>query len=220
MAQSLTVPVPEEIWLGIDIGTVTAKVAILEVADPANPAEFVDYPLKFPTNNRNSTTTELDTTLVFSEDGLTCTHGSGGLSYPKAHFFRDWKPGAMGLEPFAQILTNACILLQKSAPQIQSFNPGTLFRKLFSHIAKTARDHIQKKYGHHIKVIRCIPTFPVSCRESLQIILLQEASAAGLDVMGAVSESLATAYSLQSHPTLTRLKGAKMFLDFGGATLV
>ncbi|KAJ5318686.1 hypothetical protein N7476_005106 [Penicillium atrosanguineum] len=220
MVQSLTVPVPEEVWLGIDIGTVTAKVAVLEVTDPANPAEFVDYPLKFPTNNRNQTTTELDTTLVFSKDGLTCTHGSGGLSYPEAHFFRDWKPGAMGLPPFAQILTNACRLLQKSAPQIKDFTPGTLFRTLLSHIAKTARDHIQNIYGHDIEVIRCILTYPVSCSEALQILLLQEASAAGLDVMGALSESMATAYSLQSHPRLTLLKGAKMFLDYGGATLV
>ncbi|KAJ6116154.1 hypothetical protein N7523_005835 [Penicillium sp. IBT 18751x] len=214
--------VPKEYRLGIDIGTKTVKVVGSEIADPAKPDNYVDSPLEFPTNNRTKTTTELDTTIVFSEDGSECAYGCRGLSLVNAHIFRDWKPGAMGLQPHAKLLANACKLLEQSARQLKPFTPGTLFRKLFLHVLKTAQDFLTKKYGDASEGINitCVLTYPVSCSESLQILLLQEADAAGLDVLGALSESLAAGYTFERQYGPTLPYGASLILDYGGATLV
>ncbi|KAJ9480819.1 hypothetical protein VN97_g12707 [Penicillium thymicola] len=219
MAQSCSEQAPEVVLLAIDIGTTYAKVFLSENPDSPDP---VDYALEFrlSSDDRKKTTTELDTTLVFSENGQVWMFGPNGLSFSGAHVFTEWKLGAMGLEPYAQMLAKACERLQESAPQLESVSAATPFRKLFSHIRDTAKQHLQQKYGGSFDAIKCYLTYPVSCSESLRLLLRQEASCVGLDVIGGVSEPWAAAHYIKSKTRLELPPGAKLIIDFGGATVV
>lgn len=209
--------------VAVDLGTTSTHVAVC-VTDPANPAGFVDeYLLPFGSSadaDRSKLTTELDTTIVFSEDGQDCLFGLDGLTRSGIFAFTDWKMGALGEKPFAQILANTCKALETSAPQLKPFGPATLFRRLFMYILKTAREHLRNKYGCAFDTIQCHLTYPVSCSESLRLLLLQEASAAGLDVTGAVSEPMSIAHALNTVKNLSLPPGARLIVDFGGATVV
>lgn len=221
MAHARSDEAPENVLIAIDIGTTTVKAFVSE--NPDSP-DSVDYPLEFRSSDhadRKKTTTELDTTLAFSENGQDCVFGPDGLSYSGAHIFRDWKLGAMGFEPYAHSLAKSCELLQASAPQIGPVNPASLYRKLLSHILDTAKGHLHQKYGGNFDAIKCYLTYPVSCSESLRLLLLQEPSAVGMEVMGAVSEAMAAAYYFIKYKRSINLpRGAKLFIDFGGATVV
>lgn len=162
-------------------------------------------------------TTELDTTIVFTENPQKFTFGADGLSYANGLVFRHWKLGAMGVEPYAGRLIQLCRRLQQ---KLGHFTPASLFRILFEHVLKTAKDHLRKKHGESFGPIKTWLTYPVSCGESIRVLLLQEAIAAGLDVMGSGSESRTAACFLETKTDLHLPDGARLILDFGGATVV
>ncbi|KAJ5288365.1 hypothetical protein PENANT_c056G08517 [Penicillium antarcticum] len=220
MAPARSEEAPQEVLITIDIGTTTVKAFVSE--NPDSP-DSIDYPLEFRLSDdadRKKTTTELDTTIALSEDGQHCVFGPDGLSFSGFHIFRDWKLGAMGFEPYAHSLARSCELLEASAPQIGPVNPASLYRKLLSHISETAKEHLHRKYGGNFDAIKCYLTYPVSCSESLRLLLLQEPSAVGMEVTGAVSEAMAAAYYFVKYKRSLGLpRGAKLFIDFGGATV-
>lgn len=218
-----------EFWLGIDIGSTTTEVAVSEIANPANPAESVDYLLKFPSSEPTQvkkSTDELDTTIVFTKDSKKFSFGSDGLSIANRLVFKDWKLGAMGEKRHAENLIETCRLVQQCLGH-QKFTPASLFRMLFEYILKTATEHFRTQYGESFGPIKAWLTYP-SCGESIRVLLLQEAIAAGIDVRGAASESLSAACFVEGKTNLSlpdgaRLilpDGARLILDFGGATVV
>lgn len=227
MAQLPSAQVPKVISLGVDCGTTSGSVAVFEgdPANPASPANPVDYLLEFGSgdcDDPSKTTTELDTSIVFSKNWKNeydCEFGANSFWKPGSLIFRYWKMGAMGAQPYARYLAEACRALEKAAPELKPFTPAILFRRFFLHIKSTAQEHLNRKYGVSFDAIKCYLTYPISCSESLRILLLQEATAAGLNVMGAVSESMSIAHALNTK-NLNLPPGARMVLDFGGATVV
>ncbi|KAK4924812.1 hypothetical protein LTR66_016431, partial [Elasticomyces elasticus] len=217
MAESCSEQACEVVRITIDIGCSNIKAFLSENPD----SDSVDYSLEFPSSgdDRRRTTTELDTTIVFSADGHDCVFGSDGGSLSGGHVIVDWKLGAMGLEPYASRLATACEELQQSAPHLGKINPATIYRKLFSHIVDTAQGQLYRKHGRRFDGIECYLTYPVSCSESLKLLLYQEATAVGLNVKGGVSEPLAAAYYIKSQTSLKLQPGAKLIIDFGGATV-
>lgn len=126
----------------------------------------------------------------------------------------------MGLEPYARILAEDCDMLQQSAPQMKPFTPANLFREVFSHIYERVQEHLHQQYGSRFDEIECVLTYPVSHSESLQILLLQEASAAGFKVVESLSESMAVVFARHDEKPFTLQDGAVLFLDMGAATMV
>ncbi|OKO98101.1 hypothetical protein PENSUB_9537 [Penicillium subrubescens] len=227
MEQTQHREVPREIWLAIDFGTNTTEVAVS--VDPTNPAGTADYLLKFPSSASTQVenyTTELDTTIVFTKDAKKFSFGSDGASYANREMFRHWKLGTMGVKPYDENLIESCRGVQQCLGlEHGHFTPASLFRILFEHILKTAKDHLRNEYGESFGPIKAWLTYPVSCGESIRILLLQEAIAAGIVVMGSVSESLSAACFLEKKHNLSKHNpplpdGARLILDFGGATLV
>lgn len=218
MAQPRGEQAPGVVRLAIDIGCSNVKAFLSENPD----SDSVDYPLEFPSSgdDRRRATTELDTSIVFSENGDECIFGSDGWSLSRGHVIVDWKLGAMGLDPYASRLARACEQLRESAPHLKDATTATIYNKTFKHILDTAKEHLSRKYGRSFDGIECYLTYPVSCSESLKLLLYQEASAVGLNVMGGVSESLAAAYYIKSETSLELPSGAKLIIDFGGATVV
>jgi hypothetical protein len=204
---------PDKVRAGIDVGAFAIKVYLSEIRDSAQ----TDYPLQFPT--ARTKTTEFDTTLVFSGKKLHCAT-PGSFSFPDARIFRNYKMGAMGLEPHAQILATDCALLQELAPHMAPFTPANLFREVFSHIYERVQEHLHQKYGSRFDEIECVLTYPVSHSESLQILLLQEASAARFKVVESLSESMAVIYARHSKEPFTPQDGAVLVFDMGAATMV
>ena len=209
---------PDKVRVGIDLGAYAVKVYYSEIRDAAqSTADLVNYPLRFRTARTN--TTEFGTTLAFSEDRLHFAY-LGGLRKPGSRVFGDYKLGAMGLEPYARILAEDCDLLRQSAPHMAYFTPANLFREVFAHIYEKAQAHIYQKYGSRFDEIECVLTYPVSHSESLQILLLQEASAAGFKVVESVSESMAFVFARHAEKPFTPQDGAVLFFDMGAATMV
>ncbi|KAJ5882770.1 uncharacterized protein N7473_011204 [Penicillium subrubescens] len=186
MEQTQHREVPREIWLAIDFGTNTTEVAVS--VDPTNPAGTADYLLKFPSSASTQVenyTTELDTTIVFTKDAKKFSFGSDGASYANREMFRHWKLGTMGVKPYDENLIESCRGVQQCLGlEHGHFTPASLFRILFEHILKTAKDHLRNEYGESFGPIKAWLTYPVSCGESIRILLLQEAIAAGIVVMG------------------------------------
>ena len=208
--------VPDKVRAGIDIGAYAIKVFLSEISDSAQPsAKLVNYPLEFRT--ARTKTTELSTTLVFSGNELHFAY-LGGLTHTDGRVFRDYKLGTMGLQPFARMLAEVCDLL--SAPGKAPFTPANLFRTIFAHIYEKIQAHLYRKYNFRFDEIECVLTYPVSHGQSLQIVYLQEASAAGFKVVESVSESMAVVFALHSEKAFTPQDGASLVFDMGAATMV
>ncbi|KAJ5335714.1 uncharacterized protein N7506_005650 [Penicillium brevicompactum] len=168
---------------------------------------------------RQNKTTEIDITIVFSANGHDCVFGSDGGSLSGGHVIMDWKVGAMGLEPYASRLATACEELRQSAPQVGEINPATIYRRLLSHIVDTVQGQLYRRHGRRFDGIECYLTYPVSCSESLKLLLYQAATAVDLNVLGGVSEPLAAAYYIKSKTSLKFQSGAKLIIDLGSATV-
>ena len=210
--------VPDKFRAGIDLGTFATKVYLSEIPDSAQPtANLVNYPLEFRTNRTNAR--EFGTALVFTGNQLQFAY-LGGLADADGQVFRDYKLGAMGLKPFARILAEDCDLVRRSAPNMEHFSPANLFRTVFAHIYEKVQAHLYQKYGSRFDEIECVLTYPVSHSASLQILFLQEASAAGFKVVESVSESMAFVFARHAKKPLTPQDGAVLCLDMGAGTMV
>ncbi|KAJ5472013.1 hypothetical protein N7539_008616 [Penicillium diatomitis] len=198
MAQTQERDIPQEVWLGIDIGTTTTKVGISVIHH--SPKKHTDYTLQFPLSGAYSNakmTDELDSAMIFNTETRAWSFGSAGLTVHNAHVFRCIKLGVMGLDPYAGRLAASCARLVGTEGCPEEFTVASLFRTLFE--------------------IDAWLTYPVNYNEPLRVLLLQEAMAAGLYVRGALSEPVSAAYL--SEFKIPEIDDTRMILDIGGVTM-
>lgn len=219
MAQAQEHGMPQEVWLGIDIGTTTTKVGISVIHH--SPKKHTDYTLQFPLSGAYSNakmTDELDSAMIFNTETRAWSFGSAGLTVHNAHVFRYIKLGVMGLEPYAGRLSTSCTRLVGTEDCPEEFTVASLFRTLFEYIREVVKDHLVHKYGGSCDRIDAWLTYPVNYNEPLRVLLLQEAMAAGLHVRGALSEPVSAAYL--SEFKIKTIDDTRMILDIGGVTMV